>query len=314
MEEIHITLAQTRIMDTPINACIGYFDGLHKGHQKLIEKVVQISKQNGGKPALITFDPDPWTVLKGIERLTHITTMKERKEIASSLGIELWIVLSFTKEMANLSISSFHEQILNPLHLHTLVCGYDFHYGAKGKGDVTSLKAQTQFAVEVIDEVSSNCQKISSSRIEALILQGDMQAVETLLTRPYKISGIIVHGRQNGRKMGYPTANLEMDEAYICPKKGVYAGLVEIDKQSYEAIINIGNNPTFGDFQEASIEAHLFDFDQDVYGKEVSFIFLRYMREDVRFESIAKLVEQLHRDSEDAKMYFKKRKEGISCV
>lgn len=314
MEEIHITMERVPILHGNINACIGYFDGIHQGHQQLIAAVVKKSKENGAVPALITFDPDPWAVIKGVPVLTHLTTMEERKAIAYELGIRLWIVLDFTKEMADLSVDDFHKKVLNPLHLDTLVCGYDFHYAKRGEGSVETLLAQTQFAVEVIAEVSSDAEKISSSRIERLLEKGDMEKVEALLTRPYSIQGIVVHGRQNGRKMGFPTANLQMQDAYVCPREGVYAGMVEVAGTCYGGIINIGNNPTFGDFQENTIEAHILNFNQEIYGEHVRFYFLHYLRGDVRFANMEELAAQLRKDKENAQIIFQTRKETLPCV
>lgn len=291
-------------IDFEINACIGYFDGIHKGHQKLIQAVLQHSKQNGAVPALITFDPDPWAILKKDAQLTHLTTMEERKKIAEALGVECWIILQFTKEMAALSVADFHTRILNPLHLQTLVCGYDFHYAYKGEGNVETLRKQTMFQVDVIDEVSDEAEKISSSRIERLLHAGDMEKAMELLTRPYQISGTIVHGRRNGHKLGFPTANLKMSEPYVCPKEGVYAGRVQLDDIWYDAMINVGYNPTFGEGNEHTIEAHILDFSLSIYGKPATYTFLHYLRSDVAFSSLEALIEQLKKDYANTKAYF----------
>lgn len=309
MIEVHCSITATPTIEKPIHACIGYFDGIHLGHQKLISAVVSRAKQEGGIPALITFDPDPWAVIKGMHDIPHLTSMEERKQFAQELGVELWVILDFTEEMAALSVTEFHEKILFPLPLQTLVCGYDFHYAHLGQGSVDTLQSQTKFDVVVIDEVSSEESKISSTRIERLVMDGEMEKAKALLTRPYQMSGTVVHGLKNGRKLGFPTANLYTATSYVCPKEGVYAGEVMLDGHTYPAMINVGKNPTIGDFQDNRIEAHIFEFDQDIYGTQVSFSFLHYLRGDVKFSSLEELSNQLCNDELEAKAFFAKRQE-----
>lgn len=310
MRELHIRLGETPQIQEPIVACIGYFDGIHKGHQQLIETVVTKAKQFGARRGLITFDPDPWAIIKNMRDIPHLTNMEERKQIAEELGIEIWIVLDFTREMAALSVEEFHQQILNPLQLHTLVCGYDFHYAHHGMGSMETLQAQKEFDVIVIEEVSKDHEKISSSRIERLVQLGEMEQVQELLTRPYQMSGCIIHGLKNGRKMGFPTANLHTHSMYVMPKEGVYAGEVLWNKNCYPAMINVGKNPTIGEFKNDRIEAHLFDFDEDLYGQAVTFRFLHYLRGDVKFSGLSQLANQLQKDQQAALAYFAQRKEG----
>lgn len=309
MKELHCSMANRPTIEEPIHACIGYFDGIHLGHQKLIATVVHKAKQYGGTPALITFDPDPWAIIKGMNDIPHLTSMEERKQFAQEQGVELWIILDFTEEMAALSVEEFHEQILSPLNLKTLVCGYDFHYAHLGQGNVDTLRAQTKFDVEVIDEVSSEESKISSTRIERLVMNGEMEKAQALLTRPYQMSGCVVHGLKNGRRLGFPTANLYTQTPYVCPKEGVYAGEVIIDQHRYQAMINVGKNPTIGEFQDNRIEAHIFDFDQDIYGKHVCFTFLHYLRGDIKFSSLQELSNQLTQDRIHALRLLEHRQE-----
>lgn len=308
MKEILVSMDTEVQMNFDINACIGYFDGLHAGHQTLIQAVLAHSKKNKAVPSLITFDPDPWAIVKKESDLAHLTTMKQRKEIAAALGIECWIVLQFSEQMAALSVEEFHTHILNPLRLRTLVCGYDFHYGYRGAGSANTLLAQSLFDVDVIDEVSDEQEKISSSRIEQLLLSGEMEKAEELLTRPYMIHGTVVHGLRNGHKIGFPTANLEMSEPYVCPKEGVYAGRVQLADTWYDAMINVGYNPTFGEGKQHTIEAHILDFDRSIYGMQTTYSFLHYIRSDVRFANPEALITQLKKDYAYTKAYFKARR------
>ncbi|MEG0275080.1 MAG: bifunctional riboflavin kinase/FAD synthetase [Longicatena sp.] len=309
----YFDLHQPIQFDEDITACIGYFDGLHLGHQKLIERVLNHTKEDGSVPSLITFDPDPWTIIKHLDNIPHITPMRERIEIGEQLGIRNWIILRFEEEMQNLSVEQFHERVLKPLHLKTLVCGYDFHYASKGQGSVDTLRSQTNFQIDVVEEVSSEHKKIGSSRIEELIELGDVEKAAQFMGRYYTMSGYVKKGSQMGRKFGFPTANLQLKDLYVIPKQGVYVGGVKVDGIWHAAILNIGHNPTYNFQENTSIEAHLLDFECDLYNKNVVFKFCHYIREEKKFQNAEALVEQLHCDKESAKAYIEARKENVLC-
>lgn len=309
MKEIHISLENTPLIKEPIHACIGYFDGLHIGHQRLIQAVRKHAQTNGGATALITFEPDPWAVIKGLDDIAHLTSMEQRKQLAAQLGVEYWIILDFTKEMAALAVTEFHEQILFPLPLKTLVCGYDFHYAHYGKGNAETLRNQNRFAVEVIEQVQNEAQKISSTRIEQCIKEGNITKANELLSRPYTMEGIVIHGLKNGRKMGYPTVNLQPSTAYIMPKDGVYIGLMRYQGKIYQAMINVGSNPTIQESSGQRIEAHVFHFDEMIYDCPVAFMFLQYLRADFKFNGLEQLKKQLQQDEAAALAYFKNHTE-----
>lgn len=310
MNLYHCTTTKSANIHTRLHACIGYFDGLHLGHQRLIETAVQQAQKQGGQSALITFDPDPWTTIQNLQDIPHLTSMTQRMHIAEKLGVENWIILDFTKEMSQLNVQEFHEKVLFPLPLDTLVCGYDFHYAHFGKGNANTLADQDHFQVIEIAQVQCQHEKISSTRIEQLVKEGNMEMCTKLLTRPYQIEGTIVHGLKNGRKMGFPTANLSPSILYVQPKEGVYAGMVDVDEVAYPAMINVGKNPTIGKHTQNHIEAHLFDFDKTLYGKKVTFQFLSYLREEQKFSDLDALRSQLENDQLALAAYFKQRKDG----
>lgn len=313
MNIFHVNLEQPLVLEEEITACIGYFDGLHLGHQKLVEEVLRIAKENGTQPSLITFDPDPWAVLKGMKAIPHITPMEQRIRIGEKLGIQNWIILDFSLEMAHLSYEEFHHRVLEPLHLHTLVCGYDFHYASKGEGNTETLKAQNAFAVSVISEVSSEHKKISSSRIEELITEGRVDKAAAFMGRFYDIEGSVRSGSRMGRDNGFPTANLQMEHLYVLPKKGVYIGAVRVLGAWHQAIINVGNNPTFNYQEQLSIEAHILNFQESIYGEAVTFRFCEFIREEQKFADAAALAEQLRKDVQSAIAYFSSREEKLLC-
>ena len=194
-----------------------------------------------------------------------------------------------------------------------MVCGYDFHYGRKGEGDAQSLHEQTDFDVHVIDQVSSEHRKISSSRIEELIQEGDMEKAARFMGRWYDMEGSVKGGSHVGRKNGFPTANLRLQELYVMPKKGVYVGAVKVLGTWHRAMMNIGNNPTYNYQESGSIEAHLLDFDQDIYEEPVIFRFLSYIREERKFPDARALGEQLKKDLATTRSYFEKGKESALC-
>lgn len=302
---IHNTIKnQERIV-----ACIGFFDGLHLGHQELIKKTVELANQYELIPALITFDPDPWVVIKMVNDIPHITPMNKRIEVAKQYGIKKWIILEFDKDMCKLDVDAFHDLILNPLNIHTLVCGYDFHYGNKGKGNIDTLKAQDDFKVEVIKQISSEDEKISSTRIEKCLLSGDVETCFKLLGRYYEIDGVVVHGNELGRLYGFPTANLKLNDNYIIPLQGVYIASVKVKNKWYPAIINIGHNPSFNYQQNTSIEAYIINFDQMIYGEQVTYRFHQFLRKEQKFNGMDELKAELQRNTLSALAYFDIRKE-----
>ena len=307
MEIYHVDIHQKIEQKKPITACIGYFDGLHKGHQALINKVLQQAKQTNTVPAVITFDPDPWSILHQMKSISHITSMNDRMQLAQEMGIQLWIIIHFHEELAHLSAKCFHQEILNPLQVQTLICGHDFHYANKGEGNIATLKDQSKFKVIVVDEVCIQEEKVRSSFIEKLIIDGEVEHVERLLGRFYCMKGKVFKGRQIGRKIGFPTANLLLNYPYIYPKNGVYIGSVYVKEHQYMAIINIGNNPTLNYRQDISIEAHILDFSADIYDEEIIFYFHKRLRGEQKFINQEALVQQLQKDTKMARNYFEER-------
>ncbi len=299
MRVINISIERKKYMPLPLCACIGYFDGMHKGHQALIHETVAMAKRYGCESAMITFDPDPWVTVKGLHDVQHITTMRQRMNIAVSLGINNIVVLKFTKQMSELSPEAFVNEILGQLNLRGIVCGFDFHYGAKGMGSCESLKQQAAFEVKVVDAVEDEAGKISSTRISAKVAEGDIPAVNAMLGYEYQMEGIVIHGRHKGTSMGFATANIRYSREYILPRPGVYAGYGTIGSKKYRAMINLGHNPTMNYTQDLSLEAHFIDFKGDLYGKMITLSFIRRMRPEMKFKNRDNLIMQLTQDLRD---------------
>lgn len=295
MEVITINTKQPICLKETHVACIGYFDGIHKGHMALIEETIRLSN-NKYLPAVICFDNDPHVIMHKIHNPRYITPFQERLRIFEKNGIKRCFLLHFDEDMMCMSKHDFIEQILNKLNLHTIICGEDFHFAHHGEGNIESLKNQ-KFQLTVVSEKKYHSTKISSSMIEKLIEDGKMKECYEQLGRYYSIKGKVIHGAHVGStKLGFPTANLQMNENYLIPKKGVYAGSVRIANETYKAMINVGNNPTMNYQMNTSIEAHIIDFDRDIYDENITFYFHDYMREEKKFNSLEELIEQLKYD------------------
>ncbi|MDY5251321.1 MAG: riboflavin biosynthesis protein RibF [Erysipelotrichaceae bacterium] len=305
MRIIQFSLERKCVARKPIVACIGYFDGLHRGHRQLIAKTIKIASEQNLEPSLITFDPDPWVIVKKVKDPQHLSTMRQRINMASSLGIKNIIILQFNSKMANLSYQEFEKQVLAALNIQTLICGFDFHYGHKGEGSVETLKQQTAMKVEVVDCVSEDNEKISSTRISELIVNDQVAKANELLGYRYQIEGEIIHGHKQGRTIGFPTANIKVDGEYILPSLGVYAGYIKVHNQWYLTMINVGHNPTFNESVKVSIEAFILDFSKMIYGEKVILEFDHFIRHERKFSNKSNLALQLEQDVKHVRKMLK---------
>ncbi len=301
MEIIEFGINDEIVIKDKIVACIGYFDGLHKGHQALAQKAKSEALKRKAKSALITFYPDPKDVITSSYH-HHIQSFKDRIRIIEAMGIDLLIIMAFDKEMCQMPKDLFFEKILLKLNLSALVCGFDYHYGYKGEGDHKSLvkSAIGHFDVYVIDSINYSNEKISSTRVKKAIEDGAVDLARELLGYAYFIRGEVVHGKKIGHDLGFPTINLKVDKEIILPKEGVYLGYVKYDDHYYKSMINIGKNPTISPDNSETIEAHLLDFEKKIYGEEVIVYFKEYLRSDKRFTSLDELKKQLSEDKKAA--------------
>lgn len=291
-----IRFSHTDIPDLPHSVlAMGFFDGFHRGHQALLQEARQQGTRLGLPWGVLTFDPDPWTIFRPEEPLDHIQTLEDRERTAQALGADLFCILEFSREFASLSPQGFHE-ILQRMHADYIVTGFDFHYGSHNAGSTETLR-EAGFAMTVVKAVEDQDGKISSTRVEAAIREGQVAQAAAMLGQDYSVAGTVVKGYQRGsRLLAVPTANLQPDPGYIIPKSGVYAGYVLSGTTLYPAMINIGNNPTFGN-RKQSMEAFLFGFSGDLYGAGLRFFFSFYLRPEQKFESVQALQAQLEQDA-----------------
>jgi riboflavin kinase / FMN adenylyltransferase len=286
-------------------ACIGFFDGLHIGHQALIEKTNQLAKDQGLKSAMITFFPHPSSVLQH-KQVMYLTPHYLKQQLLESYGLDYLIIVNFTVDFSKQSGDSFIENILCQLPLRHLVVGFDFRFGYQGKGDVHLLtQSQTCFEVSVIEQISDHHNKISSTLIKSLISEGNVALAHQYLSRPHQVRGQVIQGNQRGRTIGFPTANIDVYDDVIIPAPGVYIAQVTHNQITYASMVNIGHNPTFNAKHDVSIEAFILDFNETIYGQTLVVHFLERIRDEKKFNSIQELIDQLHLDNQKTRDYFK---------
>ncbi|WP_337020199.1 bifunctional riboflavin kinase/FAD synthetase, partial [Oceanobacillus massiliensis] len=289
-------------------SAIGFFDGIHKGHQQVIKTAVNEAANQNMESAVITFHPHPSVVLKkGTQHVKYITPMKQKKELLQNLNVDRLYIIKFNKELSQLSPQEFIDHFIIGLNIKHLVAGFDYSFGHRGQGNMENIREYTRDAFDftTIDKVALEEEKVSSTRIRELLKAGKIDKANHLLGRPLKFSGIVVRGEQRGRELGYPTANLQLHEDVLLPKRGVYAVRVIYKSEIYEGMANIGTNPTFTeDRQDLSVEVNIFDYNNDLYGEELQVEWHRYIREEEKYQSAEALIKQMALDEKMIRSYF----------
>ena len=287
--------------NTPIGLTIGNFDGVHIGHQALIEKLIAESKKRKLTPAVMTFEPHPKEFFTPENAPTRLTTLREKLEFFLSYGIEKVFVCAFNQKFSNISSETFMHQILTEqLKAELLIVGDDFRFGAKRQAGIEDLR-KNAFEIFEIPEIDVNGERVSSTRIRKGLKEGRIEEVNQFLGRPYTISGKVVEGDKRGRQMGFPTANIYMK--HLRPAlTGVYA--VKLGNKN--GVANLGVRPTISGTAKLLLEVHLLNFNEDIYGQHVQVTFLEKIRDEMKFENINALIEQIKKDVVHATRYFEK--------
>ena len=275
---------------------IGNFDGVHKGHQKLISSTCKKARANGLASVVVTFDPHPLRVLVNSKTPPFITLTSQKLELIALHKPDIILALNFTKEMAALSPQEFIQQyLIEPLGMKEMVVGYDYALGKGRSGNyetLVELGCKLGYGIERLDPVILKDAVVSSSRIRDLVSEGNVWDVRPLLGRFYQVRGEVVHGmNRGGRLLGFPTANIKLEDE-LFPKKGVYAIRVEIEGKVLPGVANIGKNPTFGN-EALSVEAHILDFSGDIYGKDIRVHFIQRIRSEKKFSGLDELKERI---------------------
>lgn len=277
---------------------LGNFDGLHLGHQELIRMVIRRARETGGLSLVVTFRPHPLKILAPEKCPPLISIYEEKIALFEKLGIDVLVKIPFTREFSDMSPRDFVKDVLcGLLGAKEIYVGYNYRFGRGREGTIESLKElgrEFGFSVVEVDQVSLGGEVISSTKIRTLIRDGDVENAARLLGRTYAITGVVIRGDNRGKGLGFPTANIASKHDII-PSNGVYAVWVYVREKYYNGIANIGMRPTF-DKHERAIEVHLFDFNEDLYGEEISLYFLRKIRDEKKFENADALVRQIHAD------------------
>ena len=284
----------------PLTMCLGFFDALHEGHLALIKK----AKERSEKVGVLTFSSSPRTLLFNKEE-EIINTIEMKEEILASYGVDYLFVLNLSWDILNLDKEEFIEKILIKLNVKNIVCGFDYSFGKKGQGKPSDLINSNLFNVDIIDQViNAKNEKISSTLIHSLIKEGKVEEANVYLTRIYKIKGRVNHGFKVGRTINFKTANIELTDNFNLPKNGVYATKVIIDNKEYLSMTNVGVHPTINELDKPLIETYIFDFNDDIYSKNIDVKFYKMIREEIKFASIEELKNQLLKDEIIVKNYF----------
>lgn len=287
----------------PTVLILGHFDGIHKGHEHVIKRALSYGREHGLPVSLMTFHPHPKGVFgkPGYDR--YLSPLQEKQRILQALGIDRLYVVHFDLEFANATAEQFVHAICQIGARH-VVCGFDYRFGHKGSGTAHELRdwGAGCFSVDIVEPCDEAGSKVSSTRVRTYLDAGEIEKANELLGRYYSISGEVIHGEKRGRTIGYPTANVQPNEPYFIPRLGVYAVKVIVRGQTYDSVLSVGLKPTFhSDIMEPIIEAHLFNFNEDIYGETMTVLFISYLRPEEKFNTIEALIKQIDLDAEEAR-------------
>jgi riboflavin kinase / FMN adenylyltransferase len=279
---------------------VGTFDGIHLGHQAIIRELVSGARRSNLPSVVLTFFPHPAVILKKRDRSFYLTNPEERAELLGELGVDFVVSYPFTTEVAEMSARQFIDHLHSHLGFEKLIVGFNFALGKGREGDVSTLSRFGEsygFLVETVAPVTNGGEIISSSQIRTSLAEGDVDRVTRFLARPYRMTGPVVPGDGRGRLIGIPTANIDVWVEQALPKAGVYACTAHVFGQKWDAVANIGYRPTFESAPvEPRVEAHLLDFNANLYSETISLDFVKRLRDERRFESAEDLVIQIHQD------------------
>ncbi|MDT2827769.1 MAG: riboflavin biosynthesis protein RibF [Enterococcus viikkiensis] len=299
--------------EIPAGDCVlvlGFFDGVHRGHQEVINTGKKIAQEKNLKLAVMTFNQHPAVVFQKVQStpIKYLSTLKQKEEQMAKLGVDLLYEVAFTSGFAALDPQTFVDQYIVGLHGKVAVSGFDYNFGKDQSADAKYLPKYAKDRFEVVTVAKktekNEKEKISSSRIRRLLSEGRLEEANHLLGYIYEVSGTVIHGEARGRTLGYPTANIQVPEDMNLPKEGVYVNQIKVGDQWYPAMGSIGHNDTFGPNRMLTVEINILDFDQEIYGEKVKVRWYHMLRGQVAFESVDGLVKQLEIDEQATRDYF----------
>ncbi|MGD8454898.1 MAG: bifunctional riboflavin kinase/FAD synthetase [Anaerolineales bacterium] len=293
---------------------IGSFDGVHLGHQQIIKQITSGAHASGVPAVVLTFHPHPSVVLRGPRESFYLTTQEKKAALLEALGVDILITQPFNREVSSISAGDFVNQLYTHLNIQQLWVGHDFAMGHNREGTFSVLEAYGEelgFKVQALDAFQIEGEVVSSSRIRRCLEAGQVEQAAKLLGRPFSLCGLVEKGDGRGHKIGSPTANLAIRKELAVPAAGVYAVRVNLDNQTYRAVSNIGVRPTFEEQTTGPrVEAHILNFDKDIYGEEIELEFAAHLRDEQRFPSVEALIAQIQADIRQAEAIFTKQEVG----
>lgn len=305
---IHHKVSTDRGFDEPCALAIGSFDGVHLGHQSIVRDVVEQSRRMGVKARLLTFYPRPSEYFAADRILPSLMSWREKVCFLASLGLDDVICMPFNMSLSQLPADDFVQKILlNGLNTKYLSVGEDFHFGAKRSGNAATLANMSQvagFELKIAETQLDGASRISSTRIRQHLIEGEMSAAERMLGRPYRLGGKVIRGRQLGRQIGVPTANVHLKRTRLCVN-GVFTAVAWLGETAYPAVVNVGYRPAVDQLDKPLLEAHLLDYDGDLYGQRLEVDLLYKLREEQKFDSLQTLTQKIHSDIEEAKAWHR---------
>lgn len=308
MKVIEVThpIQEDQFIKEPVAMAFGFFDGMHKGHAKVFDTLIQKAEESNLKKAVMTFDPHPSVVLNPERKRTdYLTPIEDKLDIIEQYGIDYCIVINFSSKFADVSSEDFVKDYILKNNVVKIIAGFDFTFGKFGKGNMMTLSELDECETTIVSKLEIESEKISTTEIRRALKEGDLTKANEELGYRYQIKGTVVQGEKRGRTIGFPTANVQPSGDYVLPKKGVYAVSMKIgaEEKIYRGVANVGVKPTFHDPSQAQvvIEVNLFDFKEDIYGERVVVYWHHFLRPEVKFDGIYPLVEQMHKDKEQAK-------------
>ena len=290
---------------------IGTFDGLHLGHQQIVNEVIKKSKQINGRNFLLTFEPHPRKIIPGRNDVRLLSTLNEKIEILDKLGLENLFIINFTTDFSRQTPEDFVKKYLvDGIGLKEIVIGYDHHFGKERDGNVELLQKLGKefiFSVTRIPEFSANGEVVSSTKIRNALLSGDVVKAGEMLGRYYSFEGVIVRGDGRGRKLGFPTANISVDDRdKLIPAKGIYAAECIVENEKHFGLLSLGSRPTFHKDGEIIPEFYIFDFDKDIYDQVMQVNMVEKIRDEEKFNSVDDLIIQMKKDEETGRIILSK--------
>ena len=301
--EVYQSIQDIKTIKNPV-LTLGMYDGVHIGHQTIINQLNQIAEQVDGESVLLTFDPHPRMVLQPNCDLKFIYTLEEKEKALEKLGLDHLIIHPFTREFSQLtSVEFVRDLLVNQINIHTLVIGYDHHFGKNREGNYEQLEILSKeygFNLVQIEAVDCNDIAVSSTKVRQALIEGNIDYVNEALGTQYPLSGEVVHGDKIGRTLGFPTANLKVNDLKIIPSHGVYSVNVFVDEKKYLGLLSIGIRATVTNSQELRVEANILDFNQDIYGKTIRLEFLDKIRDEKKFNGLDELIEAMNQDKAHA--------------